>query len=113
MPLTRCGEIARGVDPPASATRNRPRCAMAAAATPRMSSAASAARGEGSGAIWRGRASPIVVHAACADRARMLGERPDMGAFEELSWRGLVQQTTAENFAEVLDTPLTMYVGHY
>jgi len=34
-----------------------------------------------------------------------------MGAFEELSWRGLVQQTTAENFAEVLATPLTMYVG--
>ena len=33
------------------------------------------------------------------------------GAFEELSWRGLVQQTTAENFAEVLATPLTMYVG--
>ena len=41
----------------------------------------------------------------------MLGERPDMGAFEELSWRGLVQQTTAENMAEVLATPLTMYVG--
>jgi len=34
-----------------------------------------------------------------------------MGAFEELSWRGLVQQTTAENFSEVLATPLTMYVG--
>jgi tyrosyl-tRNA synthetase len=34
-----------------------------------------------------------------------------MGAFEELSWRGLVQQTTTENFAEVLATPLTMYVG--
>src|SRR5215510_14021936 len=34
-----------------------------------------------------------------------------MGAFEELSWRGLVQQTTAENMAEVLATPLTMYVG--
>ena len=34
-----------------------------------------------------------------------------MSAFEELSWRGLVQQTTAENFAEVLATPLTMYVG--
>jgi len=41
----------------------------------------------------------------------MLGERPDMGAFEELTWRGLVQQTTAENMAEVLATPLTMYVG--
>jgi tyrosyl-tRNA synthetase len=36
---------------------------------------------------------------------------PDMGAFEELSWRGLVQQTTAENMADVLATPLTMYVG--
>jgi len=34
-----------------------------------------------------------------------------MGAFEELTWRGLVQQTTAENMAEVLATPLTMYVG--
>jgi tyrosyl-tRNA synthetase len=34
-----------------------------------------------------------------------------MGAFEELTWRGLVQQTTAENFSEVLATPLTMYVG--
>ena len=45
----------------------------------------------------------------CADGARMLGERPDMGAFEELSWRGLVQQTTAENIAEVLATPLTVY----
>jgi tyrosyl-tRNA synthetase len=34
-----------------------------------------------------------------------------MGAFEELSWRGLVQQTTAENFAEVLAKPLTVYSG--
>ena len=34
-----------------------------------------------------------------------------MGAFEELSWRGLVQQTTAENFGEVLAKPLTLYVG--
>ena len=25
-----------------------------------------------------------------------------MGAFEELTWRGLVQQTTAENMGEVL-----------
>src|SRR5437763_11561081 len=33
------------------------------------------------------------------------------GAFDELSWRGLVQQTTTENFAEILGTPLTMYVG--
>ena len=34
-----------------------------------------------------------------------------MGAFEELTWRGLVQQTTAENMGEVLATPLTIYVG--
>jgi tyrosyl-tRNA synthetase len=34
-----------------------------------------------------------------------------MGAFEELSWRGLVQQTTAENFGEVLARPLTVYSG--
>jgi tyrosyl-tRNA synthetase len=34
-----------------------------------------------------------------------------MGAFEELTWRGLVQQTTAENFGDVLAKPLTMYVG--
>ncbi len=34
-----------------------------------------------------------------------------MGAFEELSWRGLVQQTTAENFGEVLAKPLTVYSG--
>jgi tyrosyl-tRNA synthetase len=34
-----------------------------------------------------------------------------MGAFEELSWRGLVQQTTAESFGEVLARPLTVYSG--
>ena len=34
-----------------------------------------------------------------------------MGAFEELSWRGLVQQTTAENFGEVLAKPITVYIG--
>jgi tyrosyl-tRNA synthetase len=34
-----------------------------------------------------------------------------MGAFEELSWRGLVQQTTAENMAEILAAPLTVYSG--
>jgi tyrosyl-tRNA synthetase len=34
-----------------------------------------------------------------------------MGAFEELSWRGLVQQTTADSFGEVLAKPLTLYVG--
>src|SRR3954452_20456049 len=34
-----------------------------------------------------------------------------MGAFEELSWRGLVQQTTAESFGEVLAQPITLYSG--
>ena len=34
-----------------------------------------------------------------------------MGAFEELSWRGLVAQTTAENMAEVLGKPLAVYSG--
>jgi tyrosyl-tRNA synthetase len=34
-----------------------------------------------------------------------------MGAFEELSWRGLVQQTTAETMGEVLAKPLTVYSG--
>src|SRR4030095_13717737 len=34
-----------------------------------------------------------------------------MGVFEELSWRGLVQQTTAENMAEVLARPVTVYSG--
>jgi len=34
-----------------------------------------------------------------------------MGVFEELSWRGLVQQTTAENMAEVLGKPITVYSG--
>jgi len=34
-----------------------------------------------------------------------------MGAFEELTWRGLVQQTTAENMGEVLAKPLTLYIG--
>ena len=33
-----------------------------------------------------------------------------MGAFEELSWRGLVQQTTAENMSEILATPLTYWI---
>jgi tyrosyl-tRNA synthetase len=41
----------------------------------------------------------------------MLGKGPTMGAFEELSWRGLVQQTTAENMGEVLARPLTVYSG--
>jgi tyrosyl-tRNA synthetase len=34
-----------------------------------------------------------------------------MGAFEELSWRGLVAQTTVENMGEVLGRPLTVYSG--
>ena len=34
-----------------------------------------------------------------------------MGAFEELSWRGLVAQTTVENMGEVLSRPLTVYSG--
>jgi tyrosyl-tRNA synthetase len=34
-----------------------------------------------------------------------------MGAFEELSWRGLVAQATAENMGEVLSKPLTVYSG--
>jgi tyrosyl-tRNA synthetase len=34
-----------------------------------------------------------------------------MGAFEALSWRGLVQQTTAENPSEVLAKPITIYSG--
>src|SRR5579863_5463140 len=34
-----------------------------------------------------------------------------MGAFEELSWRGLVQQATAENMTEILGTPLAVYSG--
>jgi tyrosyl-tRNA synthetase len=34
-----------------------------------------------------------------------------MGAFEELSWRGLVQQTTAENPSQVLAQPITIYAG--
>ena len=32
-------------------------------------------------------------------------------AFAELSWRGLVQQTTAENMAEVLSKPIAVYSG--
>jgi tyrosyl-tRNA synthetase len=34
-----------------------------------------------------------------------------MGAFEELTWRGLVQQTTAEGFGEVLASPVAIYTG--
>ncbi len=41
----------------------------------------------------------------------MLVETLTMGAFEELSWRGLVHQTTAENMAEVLAKPLAVYSG--
>jgi len=34
-----------------------------------------------------------------------------MGAFEELSWRGLVQQTTSENLPELLASPTVIYTG--
>jgi tyrosyl-tRNA synthetase len=34
-----------------------------------------------------------------------------MGAFEELSWRGLVQQTTSDHLAELLATPTVIYTG--
>jgi tyrosyl-tRNA synthetase len=34
-----------------------------------------------------------------------------MGAFEELSWRGFVQQTTVENMGEVLAKPIVVYSG--
>ena len=34
-----------------------------------------------------------------------------MGAFDDFSWRGLVQQTTAEDPAQVLSKPLTVYAG--
>jgi tyrosyl-tRNA synthetase len=34
-----------------------------------------------------------------------------MGAFEELSWRGFVQQTTVENMDEVLAKPIVVYSG--
>ena len=34
-----------------------------------------------------------------------------MGAYEELSWRGLVHQTTSENFAQVSAEPLVLYTG--
>jgi len=34
-----------------------------------------------------------------------------MNAFAELSWRGLVAQTTAENMAEVLSAPIAIYSG--
>ncbi|MFL5305350.1 MAG: tyrosine--tRNA ligase [Polyangia bacterium] len=35
----------------------------------------------------------------------------DERAFNELSWRGLVQQTTADNMAEVLSKPVGVYSG--
>src|SRR3954471_9335693 len=34
-----------------------------------------------------------------------------MNLLDELGWRRLVHQTTAENMAEVLAAPVTMYVG--
>src|SRR3954463_10931972 len=41
----------------------------------------------------------------------MVNSDPTMGAFEELSWRGLVAQATAENMGEVLSSPITVYSG--
>jgi tyrosyl-tRNA synthetase len=38
-------------------------------------------------------------------------DAPAEDLFAELSWRGLVHQTTAENLAELLRAPLTMYIG--
>jgi tyrosyl-tRNA synthetase len=35
-----------------------------------------------------------------------------MGAFEELTWRGLVHQTTSEDFAKVLAEPVVVYSGY-
>ena len=34
-----------------------------------------------------------------------------MGAYEELAWRGLVHQTTADNFAQISAEPLVLYTG--
>jgi tyrosyl-tRNA synthetase len=34
-----------------------------------------------------------------------------MGAYEELSWRGLVHQTTSENLAQISAEPLVLYTG--
>lgn len=34
-----------------------------------------------------------------------------MGVFEELSWRGLIHQTTSEDLAQILAKPTTLYIG--
>jgi tyrosyl-tRNA synthetase len=41
----------------------------------------------------------------------MLVKDRRMGAFEELTWRGLVQQTTSDNLAELLAAPTVIYTG--
>ncbi len=41
----------------------------------------------------------------------MLVKDRHMGAFEELTWRGLVQQTTSDNLAQLLATPTVIYTG--
>jgi tyrosyl-tRNA synthetase len=41
----------------------------------------------------------------------MLVKDRHMGAFEELTWRGLVQQTTSDNLAELLAAPTVIYTG--
>ncbi len=41
----------------------------------------------------------------------MATNRFDEHAFHELSWRGLVQQTTADDMAQVLSKPLAVYSG--
>src|SRR5262249_21198377 len=37
--------------------------------------------------------------------------REAMGLVDDLTWRGLIHQTTAENLGEALRDPVTMYVG--
>ena len=37
--------------------------------------------------------------------------RNDTALHDELTWRGLVQQTTAESLADLLREPLTLYAG--
>ena len=49
---------------------------------------------------------------SCLGRLTMLGRPSRWGTLSnELAWRGLVQQTTAENMAEVLGKPLAVYTG--
>ena len=73
------------------------------------------ARGDrGDDDVGRGRAmrrGTLPRRARLVSAAAMVVETVTMGAFEELSWRGLVQQTTAENMAEVLAKPLDRLRG--